>query len=176
MILAVYSRISKRIAPSGTGQDLNLNNSLFIIFAHRITPSSQLNTLDSHAVDGMDVRGVSANRFAIATEADNPSLPVRAPEDYRIRVTSPDGCSRSSCDLFIGIDTNTGDNRYIDIYMEGTAAGWIAVGFSDTPNMVGTGHQSYVRKSFTRVKLHLIICSFRLMWCRVTDLGTVSWP
>ena len=62
--------------------------------------------------------------------------PVRAPEDYRLQILSPTGCSRASCDLFIGIDTNTGDDGFLDIYMEGTAAGWVAVGFSETPNMV----------------------------------------
>ena len=62
--------------------------------------------------------------------------PVRAPEDYRLQILSPTGCSRASCDLFIGIDTNTGDNGFLDIYMEGTAEGWVAVGFSETPNMV----------------------------------------
>ena len=30
----------------------------------------------------------------------------------------------------IGIDTNTGDSGFLDIYMEGNASGWIAVGFS----------------------------------------------
>ncbi len=62
--------------------------------------------------------------------------PVRAPEDYRLQVLNPEGCVRSECNLFIGIDTNTGDNGFLDIYMEGTAEGWLAVGFSETPNMV----------------------------------------
>ena len=66
--------------------------------------------------------------------------PVRAPEDYRLQILSPTGCSRASCDLFIGIDTNTGDDGFLDIYMEGTAAGWVAVGFSDTASMVSCVH------------------------------------
>ncbi len=66
----------------------------------------------------------------------NPILPQRSPDEYGISVTQPEGCSRSECDLFIGIDTNTGDNGFLDIYMEGTAEGWLAVGFSETASMV----------------------------------------
>ena len=40
------------------------------------------------------------------------------------------------CDLFVGIDINKGSNSYLDIYMDGNAHGWVAVGFSDTPDMV----------------------------------------
>ncbi len=65
-----------------------------------------------------------------------PPTIVRAPEDYRLQILSPTGCSRADCDLFIGIDTNAGDNGFLDIYMEGTAEGWVAVGFSETANMV----------------------------------------
>ena len=66
----------------------------------------------------------------------NPVVPQRSPGDYRLQFFSPEGCNISDCDLYIGIDTNTGDNDFLDIYMEGTAAGWVAVGFSATNNMV----------------------------------------
>ena len=148
-LLIIYNnRVSKRIAPSGTGEDLDLNNNLFVIFARRVTASTQLTNLESHAGDGTAVRGASATQLAIATGTTgttqpqttapprNTVAPVRAPEDYRLRILNPDGCSRASCDLFIGIDTNTGDDGFLDIYMEGTAEGWVAVGFSETPNMV----------------------------------------
>lgn len=48
------------------------------------------------------------------------------------------GCNRTDCDLYIGIAVNSGDPGFIDIYMEGTAEGWLAVGFSDSMNMVRT--------------------------------------
>ncbi len=64
------------------------------------------------------------------------TAPVRSPDDYRFVVSYPEGCSRADCNVFIGIDTNAGDNGFLDIYMEGTAEGWVAVGFSETPNMV----------------------------------------
>ncbi len=73
---------------------------------------------------------------------------MRAPEDYRLQILSPTGCSRADCDLFIGIDTNTGDNGFLDIYMEGTAEGWVAVGFSETPNMVSKIIVLYARIVF----------------------------
>ena len=110
--------------------------------------STQLTNLESHADGGTAVRGVSATQLAITTGTTgstqpqttappgNTVAPVRAPEDYRLQTLSPTSCSRASCDLFIGIDTNTGDDGFLDIYMEGTAAGWVAVGFSETPNMV----------------------------------------
>ena len=31
---------------------------------------------------------------------------------------------------------NNEDSKYLDVYMEGTAAGWIAVGFSENQIMV----------------------------------------
>ena len=37
--------------------------------------------------------------------------------------------------MFIGIDTNTGNSSYLDIYIEGESQGWVAVGFTETPNM-----------------------------------------
>ena len=42
----------------------------------------------------------------------------------------------SECDVFVGIDTNTGDPDFLDIYLEGSAGGWVAVGFTGTANMV----------------------------------------
>ena len=50
----------------------------------------------------------------------------------------PEGCDPSACNTFIGIDTNEGNSDYLDIYMEGASEGWIAVGFTETPNMVHT--------------------------------------
>ena len=47
--------------------------------------------------------------------------------------------------FFAGIDVNTGNPDYLDIYIEGDAASWVAVGFTDTPNMVG-GVGVYLRR------------------------------
>ena len=58
------------------------------------------------------------------------------PEDFRLIFREPAGCVPSECDIFIGINTNTGNSGYLDIFLEGEAAGYIAVGFSDTADMV----------------------------------------
>jgi hypothetical protein len=42
----------------------------------------------------------------------------------------------TSCTSFVGIDTNTGNPGILDIYMEGEAQGWVAVGFTATRSMV----------------------------------------
>ena len=47
----------------------------------------------------------------------------------------PEGCQQSQCDYFVGINPSTNKNL-IDITLEGRSEGWVAVGFSKTPNMV----------------------------------------
>ena len=61
---------------------------------------------------------------------------VRDPEDYRLTFRTPEGCNVTNCTSFVGIDTNTGNPGILDIYMEGEAQGWVAVGFTDTRSMV----------------------------------------
>ena len=63
-------------------------------------------------------------------------MQVRAPQDYRLVFSNPANCDPSTCDIFVGIDTNLGNGGFLDIYMEGNAQGWVAVGFSDSQNMV----------------------------------------
>ena len=63
-------------------------------------------------------------------------IQMRAPGDYRLTFQDPPGCSPTNCDVFVGIDTNAGDSNYLDIYLEGEADGWVAVGFSSSPSMV----------------------------------------
>jgi hypothetical protein len=48
----------------------------------------------------------------------------------------PPDCVVSECNVFVAIDTNAGDSAFLDIYIEGEAEGWVAVGFTDTPSMV----------------------------------------
>ena len=56
--------------------------------------------------------------------------------DYRLIFQSPPNCTVSSCEVFVGIDTNLGDPSFLDIYLEGEADGWIAVGFTKIASMV----------------------------------------
>ena len=66
------------------------------------------------------------------------SLQEREPGNYRLIFRNPENCISSECDIFVGIDTNSGDDSFLDIYMEGSARDWVAVGFSDSQNMVGS--------------------------------------
>ena len=34
------------------------------------------------------------------------------------------------------MEPNEGDGSYVDIYMEGQSEGWVAIGFTETPDMV----------------------------------------
>ena len=63
-------RVSKRIVPleEGSGQDLDLTDSLYVIYARRVRVSPELNRIETHAIDGLSVRGVSAQKFAIASD------------------------------------------------------------------------------------------------------------
>ena len=65
-----------------------------------------------------------------------PTTPTRLPTEYDTILRQPPGCGVGDCDIFIGMETNEGSDAYLDVYMQGTAAGWLAVGFTVTPNMV----------------------------------------
>ena len=48
----------------------------------------------------------------------------------------PNNCSRSDCSLFVGLSTSRQDPSFLDVVLEGAAEGWVAVGFSETKDMV----------------------------------------
>ena len=70
---------------------------------------------------------------------------MRAPGDYHLTFRNPSGCSPANCDIFVGVDTNAGDSNYLDIYLEGEADGWVAVGFSSSRSMVSNAALSIVQ-------------------------------
>ena len=119
---------------------MDLSTDLYVLYARRTTASTTLNSLETHSGDPAPaIRASSTVRYTVTTASTSalPTIaPVRAPEEYRLRWHIPTGCSPADCDLFIGIDTNAGDDGFLDIYMEGTAEGWVAVGFSETADMV----------------------------------------
>lgn len=63
-----------------------------------------------------------------------------AAEDYRLTFHIPSNCAPTQCAVFVGIGTNTGNSSYLDIYLEGQADGWLAVGFSKTSDMVSSSY------------------------------------
>lgn len=64
-------------------------------------------------------------------------------EDFRYPFTwsDPQGCTSStagSCKYFVGIQPNKDNSSHLDFHLEGSAPGWVAIGFSagDTASMV----------------------------------------
>ena len=55
---------------------------------------------------------------------------------YRFTATNDPNCVQVTCDYFLGIRTNDNDPTYLDFVLEGSATGWIAVGFAQSPAMV----------------------------------------
>ena len=103
------------------------------------------------------------------------SFQVRDPLAYRLIFRSPDGCAPSQCDIFIGIDTNTGNSGYLDIYMEASTTGWVAVGFSDTRTMVRISNTTYPR-SRNIIRFYSHECSLLLMSSVATGIQTtITW-
>ena len=49
---------------------------------------------------------------------------------------SPTDCDRASCTFYWAMGPNSGNSQYLDVYMEGTVDGWMAVGFSLDQSMV----------------------------------------
>ena len=68
---------------------------------------------------------------------------TRSGKNYNLVFREPVGCEPSACDIFVGIDTNQGNSSYLDIYMQGNSQAWIAVGFTESPNMVSMKWTSY---------------------------------
>ena len=48
----------------------------------------------------------------------------------------PEGCLRVDCEYYVGMSRNPSDPTYLDVYLEGNAAGWVAIGFSNNTQMV----------------------------------------
>ncbi len=60
-------------------------------------------------------------------------------------VRYPNNCERAQCKMFGSIRTWPGNRAVLDIYMEGTAVSWVAVGFTSTASMVGKEQPKVVR-------------------------------
>ena len=55
---------------------------------------------------------------------------------FPITFRVPDGCDREDCTFYWAMGPNSANSNYLDIYMEGTTEGWMALGFSDDKIMV----------------------------------------
>ncbi len=48
----------------------------------------------------------------------------------------PEGCSGSACNYYVGLNVNQDNSSYLDVYLDGVANGWVAIGFSQDQQMV----------------------------------------
>ena len=67
------------------------------------------------------------------------------PQDYLLFRRDPPGCDANiNCMYFVGLRANEANNSYLDVYLSGEADGWVAIGFSETANMVSFRRQKAV--------------------------------
>ena len=59
------------------------------------------------------------------------------PNDYNLTRNIPSGCvPDTDCLYFAGLRVNPNNSAYLDVYLAAEAEGWVAIGFSESPNMV----------------------------------------
>ena len=69
-------------------------------------------------------------------------------EAFTTTLRLPEGCRREDCDYFVGIGPEEKDHNLLHFVLEGKAKGWVAIGFSPTPNMVGISSNHSPRRHF----------------------------
>ena len=57
-------------------------------------------------------------------------------QDYNLEFALPLGCMKENCSYYVAMGPNLEDGDFLDVYLRGTAEGWVAVGFSHTTMMV----------------------------------------
>ena len=57
-------------------------------------------------------------------------------QDYAIEFGIPPGCMKEDCAYYVAMGPNAEDSDFLDVYLRGTAEGWVAVGFSHDQRMV----------------------------------------
>ena len=66
----------------------------------------------------------------------NHFFPQTEDSEFPLTFRQPAGCDRQSCDVYAAMGPNAANADFLDIYLEGTADGWVAVGFSKDTFMV----------------------------------------
>ncbi len=74
----------------------------------------------------------------VSNAPSNTLPPIKTLDEFRLHFQSPPDCDIDDCSVYVAIDTNRGNDSWLDIYMEGKAEGWMGVGFTHTPDMVGS--------------------------------------
>ena len=57
-------------------------------------------------------------------------------KDYNLEFGLPAGCTKDNCAYYVTMGPNAEDGKFLDVYLQGTAEGWVAVGFSHNVMMV----------------------------------------
>ncbi|KAL5487380.1 hypothetical protein EMCRGX_G019974 [Ephydatia muelleri] len=130
---------SRQIITNDTAQDVPMNGSYYLLYGRGEKPTGSPPTLSYHTaqftppISDNPIEPDTASNTPIPTHPC-PSSPA-ANAVYRFTATNPPNCVQSSCDYFLGIRTNDNDPTYLDFMLEGSATGWIGVGFAPAQAM-----------------------------------------
>ena len=89
---------------------------------------------------------------------------------FPIIFRTPPNCERELCTFYWAMGANTANPQYLDVYMEGTAAGWLAVGFSKDQNMVDIKFISHYYNTITLFSQD----NTDVIGCRVNGDNTIT--
>ena len=62
--------------------------------------------------------------------------PMQQDTAYRLTHRVPWWCDQEVCDYFVGISSDSADKNRLDFTLEGKAEGWLAIGFTKSPDVV----------------------------------------
>ncbi|XP_019851676.1 PREDICTED: flocculation protein FLO11-like isoform X2 [Amphimedon queenslandica] len=120
---------SRSAGITNQGQDYNLDSSYYILRAYRTNSQPVVSFLYKHSSTPTPS---SVQYNPMRDSNTSPSCPS-APTDtsaFPIVFKSPTDCDRASCTFYWAMGPKSGSSQYLDVYMEGTVDGWMAVGFS----------------------------------------------
>ncbi|XP_019851674.1 PREDICTED: uncharacterized protein LOC100636115 isoform X10 [Amphimedon queenslandica] len=129
----ITCRFSRTINITDVGQDYNLNSSYHLLFGRRAADQGVTTVLGYHTENGGMTPAISEQQFnPVVDNNANERCPSQATAvgSHNLLFGMPQGCDRSSCEYYVGLSPNPSDPTYLDVYLEGNAAGWIAIGFS----------------------------------------------
>ena len=88
------------------------------------------------------------------------AFPTQISSTYRISLSTPQGCNQSSggCNFFLGINTNSENSSYLDFTLEAKVKGWVAIGFSKTPDMVSAQYITVIYVAVMLSVVHTCTC------------------
>ncbi|XP_019851666.1 PREDICTED: uncharacterized protein LOC100636115 isoform X3 [Amphimedon queenslandica] len=134
----ITCRFSRTINITDVGQDYNLNSSYHLLFGRRAADQGVTTVLGYHTENGGMTPAISEQQFnPVVDNNANERCPSQATAvgSHNLLFGMPQGCDRSSCEYYVGLSPNPSDPTYLDVYLEGNAAGWIAIGFSNNTQM-----------------------------------------